>query len=561
MFRSVDFLLPFKLGLVILLCTCSQVQGQISPDELEEMVDAMFDDKAGKNVPGAAVVVVKDGKVWFEKGYGMANLEHQILIDEGTVFDLASVSKQFAGFAISTLVEEGKISLQDDIRKYIPELPDFGQKITIDHLVHHTSGIRDWTSTLPLAGWQFDDVISMQQILRMAQYQKTLNFVPGSQYVYSNTGYNLLAELVHRVTGLSFAEWTETRIFEPLGMKASRFLDDHTTLIPNRASSYYKGNDGMYLVANNNLTALGSSSLFSTTSDLAKWVTNLDRPKEDMASVVKRMFTKGKLNNGEEISYAFGLSINETNGVKWISHGGSWASFRSHLAYLPDHHLSVVVLINEPGNTYKMARDIAKLFLSESAITEVKEDKEESLPSVKVATQVLDDCTGTYRLSPGWYVTISRQDDQLWTQATNESIYPMTTRSDSLFWIKDYGGRTMTFIRDDHGVVTHVKYNNQLNPKVDENDSMKPENYDAYVGEYLSDELHTTYRVVVENNLLKLQHFRHGTLDLSHAWKDDFRGSSWFISSVEFQRNASGLVDGLKVWNHRARNQIFKKVR
>ena len=519
----------------------------------------MFADKAGKNVPGAAIVVVKDGNIIFEKGYGMANLEHEIPIQPTTVFDLASVSKQFAGFAVATLVEEGKINLEDDIRKYIPELPDFDQKVTIDHLIHHTSGIRDWTNTLPLAGWQFDDVISMQQILRMAYQQDTLNFEPGSQYVYSNTGYNLLAELVHRVTGMTFSEWTKGRIFEPLGMEDSRFLEDHTTLIPNRASSYYQGDDGAYHVATNNLTALGSSSLFSTTADLAKWAINLDSPREDMVNVVTRMFTKGLLNHGEEISYAFGLSINETNGTKWISHGGSWASFRSHLAYLPEHHLSVIVLINEPGNTYRMARDIANLFLPAPEPNEG--DHAAHFPPVKVDWQILEEFTGTYRLGPAWYVTITRQGEQLWTQATNEENYPMTTRSDSVFWIKDYGGRTMTFIRDDHGEVTQVKYNNHFYPKVGGNNPEKPKNYEAYVGEYFSDELLTSYQIVVEDHALKMKHFRHGTLDLDHAWKEDFRGSSWFISSVEFQSNADGMVDGLKVWSHRARNQIFKKVR
>ena len=534
---------------------------QISSEELEAIVDAMFSDVDGQSVPGTAIVVVKDGQILLNKGYGLANLEHQVAVSSVTIFDLASVSKQFAGFAISTLVEEGKIDLQDDIRKYIPELPDFGHTVTVDHLVHHTSGIRDWTSTLPLAGWSFDDVISMEQIIRMAQHQKSLNFEPGSQYVYSNTGYNLLAELVYRVTGQSFAAWTKTHIFEPLDMKDTRFLDDHTAFIPNRATGYYRDEEGSYHVATNNLTALGSSSMFSTTTDLAMWAMHLDQPRMDMSSVVERMFTRGILNNGDTISYAFGLSIDEVNGNKWISHGGSWASFRTHLAYLPEHKLSVIVLKNEPANTYQIARDIASLYLP-SATPEVNASKlKETEDKVKVDQKILEEYTGTYRLGPGWYVTITRQGDQLWTQATNESNYPMTARSDSLFLIKDYGGRTMTFVRNAEGEITHVKYNDQLNPRVAHSGISGSIDYQAYTGEYVSEELNTSYRVVVENATLKMKHFRHGTLELTPAWNDDFRGSRWFISSVEFQRDADGAVNGFKVWQYRARDQVFKKVR
>ncbi len=561
MFWSSKFPLLPLIYTTLLVISLGDAAAQISSSELEEKVDAMFSETYGQNVPGTAIVVVKDGEILLNKGYGMANLEHKVAVTSATVFDLASVSKQFAGFAISTLVEEGKIDLQDDIRKYIPELPDFGHIVTVDQLVHHTSGIRDWTSTLPLAGWSFDDVISMEQILRMAQHQKTLNFVPGSQYVYSNTGYNLLAELVQRVTGQSFAHWTKTHIFEPLGMKDTRFLDDHTALIPNRATGYYRDEVGSYHVATNNLTALGSSSMFSTTTDLAQWAIHLDRPRKDMSSVVDRMFTQGVLNNGDTISYAFGLSIDDVNGTQWIGHGGSWASFRTYLAHLPEYHLSVVILKNEPSNTYQIARDIASLFLPATSSAAKTEENQETEIAVKVAEKILEEYTGTYRLGPAWYVTITRQGDRLWTQATNESSYPMTARSDSLFWIRDYGGRTMTFLRSAKGDVTHVKYNNQLNPRVGDGDPPGPKDFEAYTGEYVSRELNTSYQVVIENGSLKMKHFRHGTLDLTRAWQDDFTGSRWFVSSVEFQRDETGEVNSIKVWQYRARDQVFMKVR
>lgn len=290
----------FALAAMLFLFS-TQSPAQLSSAELERKVDSLL--AAGgidDTTPGSAVLVVQDGAILLNKGYGLADLAHQVYIGPNTVFDLASVSKQFAGFAIASLIVEGQIGLEDDIRKYIPELPDFDRTITIDHLLHHTSGIRDWTSTLPLAGWSFDDVISFEQILNMTYLQEKLNFEPGSEYSYSNTGYNLLAELVQRVSGMSFREWTDQHIFQPLGMTSTRFLDDHTEVIPRRANGYYRAQDGQFHASTNNLMALGSSSLFSTTTDLAKWVMNLDQPKPEMKAIVDQMVQTSPLNDGSE---------------------------------------------------------------------------------------------------------------------------------------------------------------------------------------------------------------------------------------------------------------------
>ncbi|UCD24748.1 MAG: beta-lactamase family protein, partial [Gemmatimonadota bacterium] len=215
-------------------------------DPLQLQVDSMFHEYDRTDSPGWAVLVVQDGEVVLSRGYGMANLEHQVPIRPNTVFDIASVSKQFAGMAISMLVERGDISLDDDVRQYIPELADFGHTITIRHLVHHLSGLRDWPGTLAVAGWRMDDVISFDQILTMAFNQDALNFEPGAEYSYSNTGYNILAEVVARVSGQTFREWTDANIFRPLGMTNTHFHDDHTEVVPNRAYGYHRASSGQF---------------------------------------------------------------------------------------------------------------------------------------------------------------------------------------------------------------------------------------------------------------------------------------------------------------------------
>ncbi|NIM98717.1 MAG: serine hydrolase, partial [candidate division Zixibacteria bacterium] len=335
-------------------------------DSLEERVDKLFSFLNETDSPGIAVLAVRDGKVLLRKGYGLANLEHRVPITPETVFDIASISKQFCGMAISMLIEEGKISLEDDVRKYIPELPDFGQTITIDHLVHHISGIRDWGGTLGLAGWRMDDVISFEQILTMAFNQQGLNFKPGDEYTYSNTGYNLLAELVGRVTGKTFRQWTDENIFKPLGMKNTRFLDDHTEVIPNKAYGYSRSSDSKFSARLNGLTAIGSSSLYTTIDDLAQWVKNLDNPRVGGKAVLERMLIRGKLNSGRQTRYAFGLEIGTYRGLKTISHGGAWASFRTFLVHFPEQHFSVVTLLNfSPSNSTKAAYDVADIYLED----------------------------------------------------------------------------------------------------------------------------------------------------------------------------------------------------
>lgn len=547
------------LMLLSLLPIFSECLAQYTSSELETKIDALLLPNIGEDEPGSAILVVKDGKILFNKGYGLANLSHQIPIDPNTVFDLASVSKQFAGFAIASLVEAGKIKLEDDIRKYIPELPDFGSTITVDHLVHHTSGIRDWTSTLPLAGWSFDDVISFEQILRMAYLQQGLNFEPGSEYSYSNTGYNLLAELIQRVSGLSFREWTDQHIFQPLGMTNTRFLDDHTEIIPHRAQGYYQDQDGMFHASPNNLMALGSSSLYSTTTDLARWVINLDQPKPEMKAIIDRMKQTRKLNNGTDNNYAFGLSIGSFRGTPSVNHSGSWASFRTYLMLLPEEHLSIVVLNNYASSPYQIASTIASWFVTEKATASKQEGKPNS-PAVKLPKQLLDTYTGTYQLGPGWYVSLTRKDDQLWTQATNEDNYPMTALSQDLFRIDAYSGRMMKFFTDANGKVTHLVYSGMECPKMESSAASASKQLSEYAGHYVSEELRTAYKVLVVDDELKLWHHRHGDLELSPAWGEDFLGSRWFIGSVEFYRDSAGRVQGFRVSSGRARRQLFQKV-
>jgi CubicO group peptidase (beta-lactamase class C family) len=320
-----------------------------SATELSRKVDELFKQWQSTDSPGAAVLVVRDGRIEHAKGYGMANLEHGVPIRPDTVFDIASVSKQFTAMAIALLEADGKLSLDDDVRRHLPELPDFGHRITIRHLVYHTSGIRDWPSTMSIGGWNYEDIVSFSQILRMAFQQRELNFTPGDAYVYSNTGYNLLAEIVARTGGKSFRQFCDERIFQPLRMTRTHFHDDHAEVVVNRAESYRPPAGGRVRHAVSNLTALGSSSVFTTIEDLAKWIDNYHsaKPVVGNAALIARLHERGRLNSGQQIAYAFGQSIGEARGgLRAVSHTGGWAGYRSFLGRIPDERLGVVVLAN-----------------------------------------------------------------------------------------------------------------------------------------------------------------------------------------------------------------------
>lgn len=390
-----------RTALTIVLATAliapATACGQM-PDA-EARANALFDD-FGDGTPGASVVVVREGEVVFRAGYGMADLDHGIPVTPSTVFDVASVSKQFAGFAIASLVESGDVELDAQVRDYLPELPDFGVPLTVRHLVHHTSGIRDWPITLMVAGWRFDDVISFDQILRMAWRQDELNFPSGDEYSYSNTGYNLLAEIVQQVTGQSFREWTEEHIFEPLSMSSSHFQDNHLEVVPNRARGHMPAAGG-WTVSPNGLTALGSSSLHSSADDMAHWLLNFDSHAVGGSEVIERMRTRGVLNSGDTIAYAYGVSGRQWRGQEMWSHTGSWAGNRTILVHFPAIRSGVVILSNSGVyNPTPVAQQLAGLFfgdlLADAEWPADQPEPEQPAPAPQLSASELEEYAGDW---------------------------------------------------------------------------------------------------------------------------------------------------------------------
>ena len=344
-------------------------------------VDQLFARWDQPDVPGAAVAIVKEGKILYQKGYGSANLEYGIPNGPNTVFHAASVSKQFTTFAIAMLAQQGKLSMDDEVRKHLPEVPDFGKKITIRHLAHHTSGMRDQWNLLGMAGWRFDDVITKEHILKLVKNQRDLNFEPGEEYLYCNTGFTLMAEIVARVSGQSFAEWTDENIFQPLGMKNTLFYDDHQKIVKNRAYSYFESPEG-FKKSVLSYANVGATSLFTTVEDLGKWATNFETTRVGNAEIMNEMHRRGILNNGDTISYALGQVVGKYKGLKTISHGGADAGYRTFLVRFPEQKTSVVVFSNLANfNPGSMAYKIADLYLEDHLVVAEKSGSENKEPN------------------------------------------------------------------------------------------------------------------------------------------------------------------------------------
>ena len=405
---------------------------------LEAQVDRLFAQWARLDSPGAALAVIRNGEVAYKRGYGAANLEYDIRITPSTVFDIASVSKQFGAMAIATLAQEGKLALDDDIRRHLPDVPDFGSTITVRHLVHHISGLRDWVQSFVIAGVGMDDVISFRHILKMVRRQRALNFEPGAEYLFSNTGYNLLAEIVERVTGQSFREWTAANIFDPLGMTSTHFHDDHEMIVKARAYSYTPDEHGGFKNAANNLTALASSSLHTTVEDLAKWIFNFDHGRVGGPAVLEQMHQQGVLNSGERIAYAFGQSIGEYRGLRTVDHGGSWRGFRSTLLRFPEQRFAVVILANlsacEPAG---IARRIADLYLGDLMSPETSEAKPADVTeasdqgATRLTPEALAALVGDYHAAElDTTYTIVLRDAQLVAQHFRHDDIPLTQAGD-----------------------------------------------------------------------------------------------------------------------------------
>jgi CubicO group peptidase (beta-lactamase class C family) len=553
------------LGLMVIinLIQCQTVQVKELKPQLDSCFEQQFFNKSGnihgKIMPGLSVIITKNDSVFYKGNFGSADLDKKTPITENTIFDIASASKQFTGMAIALLEEQGKININDKIIKYLPHLSEAMIDITIYQLVHHTSGIRDWPTLFALKGWQPEKPISLDDIYDILKKQEGLNFTPGTEFSYSNSNYNLLAKIVEVVTNTSFERWIHDNIFVPLGMDNTYFVERNNSVKNVIAKSYvYNGKD--YLSFSNNLSAFGSSSLMSSTADMAKWLTNFKSKILGNNVAFNKITQKGNLNNGKTIDYGYGLYITEIKGKKAYYHDGAWGGYRSGIVYFPEESVGVVFLSNNGTlNPQKILNDIVGILFGDK--TE-KKTKESVSTEQEINNEFFALCAGKYQQvdDKNCYLTFFKAGNEYYLNMYNKN-YKLYAKSDSVYFVKEAKAEFVFHLRNGK-VNSHALEQNgksYLALRVDEDKKEENINYDKLIGNFYSRELDVCYEIIYKNKQLIIHSavFQEDII-LEHSKDLTFKSNSGLIQSISFLEE-TGEITSLAINNPRAKNIIFEK--
>ena len=451
--------------LVIVAIFTIHVNGQLSTAE-QTKIDELFKSWNSSSSPGAALGIVKDGKLVYTKGFGMADLEHDIPITDSTLFYIGSVSKQFVTMCILLLEEQGKLSLDDHVQKYLPDFPQYNAPITIRHFIHHTSGVRDNLTLWTLAGNDYLDHISKEEMYQLIRRQKELNFTPGEKYLYSNSCYFMLGLIIEKISGMSLNEFAQKNIFGPLGMRNTFFQDDNTRIIKNRAFGYLL-EDGRYKNQIMRYDLVGSGGVYSNVRDLYLWDQNFyhNRLGKGSQVLIEKMHTEDTLNNGKSTGYAYAILNGMYRGLRTVSHSGALASYRSYLLRFPEQKLSVIILGNvTPIPINELPFEVADVLLEKwlaplSAVDKTngtgnafkEEQKEFQAGNINQYTGAFysEELDVTYQ--------VAKKDNQLYCSIKNKKAVALQAKSQDLFLMGD--DVELKFERDSKNQITGFSVN------------------------------------------------------------------------------------------------------
>lgn len=547
----------------------AQERAAADPAALIARVDRLFDRWDEPDSPGCALGVYRDGRIVYKRAYGAADLDHDVPLSTSSVFHVASVSKQFTAASIALLALDGKLSLDDDVRKYVPELPDLGHTITIAHLVHHTSGLRDQWSLLGLAGWRYSlDLITDDDVLQMLSRQRDLNFKPGDRHVYCNSGYTLLATIVSRVSQMSFREFTNARIFEPLGMTSTHFRDDHAEIVKRQAYGYAPAGETFRLSVTN-FDTVGATSLLTTVEDLVKWEANFETKTVGGDGLQEMIARRGVLNNGEKLTYAFGLVFDTYKGAPIVTHGGSDAGYRADFLRFPEQRLGVACLCNlatiNPG---ELTRQVAEIFLGDALHATPATSTSAANGSGGTGGDGVSLSEQQLRTYEGLYWNRDEESGRKFVFAdgalravAGSQQFEMVPVGDAEFVLRTGPRVRLRFEQADvpgtrRLIVTPIDGGPSQTLDGVEPFVPTPAQLGEFAGVYRSDEMDAVYRFVVEKDAIVLRRLRAAPMRLEPAMRDVFTGP---IGTVRFTRDKRGRLAGFVIDAGRIRNVRFWK--
>jgi len=554
-----------RIPSLILLSLCSILSFGQTLDY--KSIDKLFADWDKEGAPGCALGIMKDGELIYSKGYGLANLEYDIPNSSKSVFRIASTSKQFTAACVVLLAEQGKLSLDDKLNQFFPEFPDYAKTISIRHLLNHTSGIRDYLTISYLKGLEDNDYYQNKDVMEWLINQKELNFNPGDEYLYSNSGYWLLGQIVNKVSGMDMANFAKQEIFDPLNMSSTHFHNNHNEIVKNRASGYTPIGGELYEISMTTLDMIGDGGIFTSIEDIKKW----DDSYYDNSVLSKEfwdmMSQQGVLNNGEVLDYASGIGISEYNGLKVISHGAAFVGFRAEFIRFPDQQLSIAVFANRAdANPTAISYQVADIMLKDnfenlqSDILNV--EPESSYNAVTLLSSELNIHSGNYwnensSLARKIYV----KDDTLryYRSPTSESSLVPISKND--FKMINVGADVdVKFYKDKEGQKVMSFAQNGSEPsisKIYEPKTYTKEELIDFEGLYYSKELDVEYSLKLQDESLVVLIDDNVVTSLNGVMENLF--SVIGLGTVKFKRDKSGNVSEFLLAAGRVKNLVFKK--
>jgi CubicO group peptidase (beta-lactamase class C family) len=521
----------------------------------QQAVDQLFAAYGKSGSPGCSLGVIRGGSFVYSKGYGLASLELGVPLSPSSVFYMASVSKQFTAASIVLAAEQGFLSLDDDIHKYFPELPDYGHPVTLRQMLHHTSGFRDYLDLLALTGRNILDVHTTPELMDLIARQKALNFNPGTEFRYSNTNYFLLAQVIKRATQKPLSAFAEENIFRPLGMSHTRFYDDKDVVVPGRIPAYEPGGDGSFKVNwSTNFDGVGDGGLMSSVDDLLLWDRNFYENRLGKGTLLKEMLTRGILNSGKQIDYALGLQIGSYRGLPTIEHGGALFGYRTEILRFPEQRFSVICLCNlASANANGLSRGVADVYLKTAA---------PPAPAHPAKEVVQKSANSEVHTLEGKYQNLEEHSVVQFSVAENTlQVFGMSLKRVAHNRFVTSFGQTVSFEIANSKVTAMAKDGDNIlfkGTRIDELHLGEPA-LKAYAGEYKSTELDATYKLTVENGALTLQNGWNPPVKLEPLVRDEFTIGQ--LATAVFHRDANDHISGLSVYSGRIRDVAFDRTR
>lgn len=565
--RTYRFMKLYTISILILSFNLAMCAKPKDTAYVNQRIDSLISQWLPANAPGGAIAIVSGEKILYQKTFGMMSLEYQLPNSKHTLFNLASVSKHFTAFCILLLEKEGKLKLDDDIKLYLPELPDYKHSVTINQLIHHTSGIPSSDNLRLFAGlpfeapWDADDEMDL-----ISRYSK-LNYKPDSEGNYSNSGYFLLAKIVEKVSGMSFSDFLTQRIFSPLDMNETFVYDSPGKVLPGKATGHKKTNHSYTRMNTEGESVYGSTNIYTSINDISKWMQNLLNPAVGDKEMISKLFEPAHvLSTGYIINYTYGLNVRKYKGIRIADHSGYAMGFRSQIIFFPENDLSIITMCNnESIDNWSLACNVADWYLNDNFVPEKKTERKE----IRLPDYVLKNYAGIYKMTNGMQLSFEVSNDTFLVSMPGQPKYIMRAESETEFFVDEYNARC-SFELGSNGECEEIIWNqNNRQPKgmrVGNSGVITPADMQKYTGSYYNEPLDVSYPVINKDARLfmmipksfKIFYGIDREISLEYIGKDRFLTEA--LGIIQFTRDSNHHINGFRIVDFgRVKNITFNR--